>query len=308
MGAVTVVLTILWGILNAVSLPSREEGLVKIGPHELVACSPDNLKRVPSQLLRTSPGEFRLEHSDQSLVVRTLDVPSLLFPSGDEIQELLSLLNLDVEQSHPVWEWYLKRVADIVNEASEVAGGGALSLIGHSARGWLTRVYMEEFGKSDVSLLLTLGTPHMPPPKGVSRVIDQTRGLLYYVEEHCAKAVYTSEFKYVCVARRYIQGAPAFGTSSDVEEAASQGAAVINVASGTVKLRARFVGNGYKQVCGRANVWGDGIVPEVSAYLEGSLNISLDGVYHSPVGANDSLRPWYGLPKVLKKWIKHLLH
>ena len=38
---------------------------------------------------------------------------------------------------------------------------GKLSLIGHSAGGWLARVYMEEFGTSDISLLLTLGTPHL---------------------------------------------------------------------------------------------------------------------------------------------------
>jgi len=34
-------------------------------------------------------------------------------------------------------------------------------LIGHSAGGWLARVYMEEFDASDISLLLTLGTPHL---------------------------------------------------------------------------------------------------------------------------------------------------
>lgn len=39
--------------------------------------------------------------------------------------------------------------------------GGAISLIGHSAGGWLARVYMEEFGLSHISLLLTLGTPHL---------------------------------------------------------------------------------------------------------------------------------------------------
>ncbi|GKV47580.1 hypothetical protein SLEP1_g54472 [Rubroshorea leprosula] len=61
---------------------------------------------------------------------------------------------------------------------------------------------MEEFGLSDVSLLLTLGTPHLPPPKGSPGVIDQTRGLLNYVEKHCAKAVYTPELKYVCIAGR----------------------------------------------------------------------------------------------------------
>ncbi|KAK1386396.1 hypothetical protein POM88_024131 [Heracleum sosnowskyi] len=65
---------------------------------------------------------------------------------------------------------------------------------------------------------------------------------------------------------------------------------------------------GYKQVCGQADVWGDGVVPEVSAHLEGALNISLDGVYHSPVGLDDESRPWYGSPSVVDKWLNHLLH
>lgn len=60
------------------------------------------------------------------------------------------------------------------------------------------------------------------------------------------------------------------------------------------------------QVCGKAEVWGDGVVPEASAHLEGALNISLDGVYHSPVGSDDELRPWYGSPGVVKQWIHHL--
>ncbi|CAM8935532.1 unnamed protein product [Rhodiola kirilowii] len=162
----------------------------------------------------------------------------------------------------PVLDWYLKRVDDAVREAKELAeGGGTFSVIGHSAGGWLARVYMEEFGRDGISLLLTLGTPHLPPPKGLPGVIDQTRGLLYHVEEQCAKPEYTPEVKY-----------------------------------------------GYKQVCGRSDVWGDGVVPEVSAHLDGALNISLDGVYHSPVGSDDELRPWYGSPAIVDQWIHHLLH
>lgn len=39
--------------------------------------------------------------------------------------------------------------------------GGSLSIIGHSAGGWLARVYMEEFTDANkkISLLLTLGSP-----------------------------------------------------------------------------------------------------------------------------------------------------
>lgn len=209
----------------------------------------------------------------------------------------------------PVLDWYLKRMDEAINEAKELSQGlgRPLSLIGHSAGGWLARVYMEEFGLSDISLLLTLGTPHKPPPKGVSGVIDQTRGLLDYVHEHCAKAVYTPELKYVCIAGRYIQGARIFANSSDIDDDGTFMNVSSESMSGTVTLRARFVGQGYKQVCGQADVWGDGVVPEVSAHLEGALNISLDGVYHSPVGSDDLTRPWYGSPAVIDKWINHLL-
>ncbi|KAJ0078883.1 hypothetical protein Patl1_23611 [Pistacia atlantica] len=102
----------------------------------------------------------------------------------------------------PVLDWYFKRIDEAIQKAKPLAQGGTLSLIGHSAGGWLARVYMEEFGFSDISLLLTLGTPHLPPPKGLPGVIDQTRGLLNYVEENCSKAVYTPQLKYVCIAGR----------------------------------------------------------------------------------------------------------
>ncbi|CAM8937959.1 unnamed protein product [Rhodiola kirilowii] len=220
----------------------------------------------------------------------------------------------------PVLDWYLKRVDDAVREAKELAeGGGTFSVIGHSAGGWLARVYMEEFGRDGISLLLTLGTPHLPPPKGLPGVIDQTRGLLYYVEEQCAKPEYTPEVKYVCIAGRYIQGSPILGPSDVASDYTTSSlntiqpdseAATLNdiTKSAPPTLRARFVGQGYKQVCGQSDVWGDGVVPEVSAHLDGALNISLDGVYHSPVGSDDELRPWYGSPAIVDQWIHHLLH
>ncbi|XP_019097622.1 PREDICTED: uncharacterized protein LOC104770077 isoform X2 [Camelina sativa] len=211
----------------------------------------------------------------------------------------------------PVLDWYLNRIDDAVREANELAQAG----------GWLARVYMEEYGKSDIFLLLTLGTPHLPPPRGQPGVIDQTRGLLYYVQDHCAKAVYTPELRYVCIAGRYIRGAPLVDNAdvdSDVTIGIDSGEAISELAIASNKksessvssgpsFRARFVGQGYKQVCGTANVWGDGVVPEVSAHLGGALNVTFDGVYHSPVGSDDETRPWYGSPVIVKDWIHHLL-
>ncbi|XP_057954847.1 uncharacterized protein LOC131148901 [Malania oleifera] len=218
----------------------------------------------------------------------------------------------------PVLDWYLKRIDEAVHEAKQLAQGGTISLIGHSAGGWLARVYMEEFGFSHISLLLTLGSPHQPPPKGSSGVIDQTRGLLDYVAKHCTKAVCTQELKFVCIAGRYVRGARFFGNSEMnansvalIDNAQSISKAAIggdrnNSTSIASTLSARFVGQGYKQVCGQADVWGDGVVPEVSAHLAGALNISFDGVYHAPVGSDDELRPWYGSPAIVDQWI-HLL-
>ncbi|CAL9160592.1 uncharacterized protein LOC135635794 [Musa acuminata AAA Group] len=220
----------------------------------------------------------------------------------------------------PVLDWYLERVDEAVAEAKQLlADDGKISLIGHSAGGWLARLYLEEFGASNISLLLTLGSPHSAPPKGLPGVIDQTRGLLDYVENNCAPAVYTPELKYICFAGRYIRGARLVGNSKDttnnlnpVDEEPNDSELIKDNGnkkslSATPNLRARFIGQGYKQVCGEADVWGDGVVPEVSAHLEGALNISLDGVYHSPVGSDDTTRPWYGSPSVLEKWAHHLL-
>ncbi|KAI5647651.1 hypothetical protein M9H77_33656 [Catharanthus roseus] len=215
----------------------------------------------------------------------------------------------------PVLDWYFRKMFEAISEANEMAQGGALSLIGHSAGGWLARVYMQEFGLSNISLLLTLGTPHLPAPKGLPGVVDQTRGLLDYVKKNCPKAVYTPELRYVCVAGRYIQGARLFRSNDDdaemavnIEQANPEIAIVNTSKPPSPTIRARFVGQGYKQVCGQADVWGDGVVPEISAHLEGALNISLEGVYHSPVGSDDVTRPWYGSPQVVEQWIQHLLH
>ncbi|BAS76801.1 uncharacterized protein [Oryza sativa Japonica Group] len=259
---------------------------------------------------------LRDDHGVPAVAVARVSRPDWLRNAAGLVDPSYWRCNL---RPRPVLDWYLKRVDEAVSEARELSPNEGISLIGHSAGGWLARVYMEEFDASDISLLLTLGTPHLPPPKGTPGVIDQTRGLLTYVEKNCAPAVYTPELKYVCIAGRYIQGAPLTGntiattddilavdTPSDIAEAVMVSTNDKSTQSGPT-LRARFIGQGYKQVCGRADVWGDGVVPEVSAHLEGALNISFDGVYHSPVGSDDEQRPWYGSPAILKQWVHHLL-
>ncbi|PHT60036.1 hypothetical protein CQW23_02399 [Capsicum baccatum] len=263
------------------------------------------------------------DYEKLALILRGYEVPTAIAKVSriDWLRNAAGLLDTNywtgTLRPRPVLDWYLKRIEDAVSEAKELAqgGSGTLSFIGHSAGGWLARVYMQEFGSSDISLLLTLGSPHLPPPKGLPGVIDQTRGLLNYVEKNCAKAVYSPELRYVCIAGRYIQGSRFFDSSSTsvmggVEQPTSEVAAVTNPDAETLTgstFRTRFVGQGYKQVCGQADVWGDGVVPVVSAHLKGALNVTLEGVYHSPVGSDDATRPWYGSSAVVEHWIRHLL-
>ncbi|KAK4414375.1 hypothetical protein Salat_2850500 [Sesamum alatum] len=259
------------------------------------------------------------DYQKLALVLKDYGVPTVIAKVSriDWLRNASGLLDSNYWRGtlrpRPVLDWYLSRVEEAVNDAKELAQGSTLSLIGHSAGGWLARLYLQEFGVSDVSLLLTLGTPHLAPPKGVSGVIDQTRGLLDYVEKHCAKAVYTPELRYVCIAGRYIQGARLLGSSNSNSSAAiveidQPVGEMTAISASSTTLQARFIGQGYKQVCGQADVWGDGVVPEMSAHLEGALNISLDGVYHSPVGSDDETRPWYGSPAIVEQWIHHLLN
>jgi hypothetical protein len=55
---------------------------------------------------------------------------------------------------------------------------------------------------------------------------------------------------------------------------------------GVPKIRQSWMDLVVVQVCGEAEVWGDGIVPLPSAHLDSATNVDLDGVYHSPLGAS----------------------
>ncbi|XP_051146474.1 uncharacterized protein LOC127262032 [Andrographis paniculata] len=299
-------------------LPSARRRCALFRTHSVSSQNSTSAARRPAVIL-PGLGNNTNDYQKLALILSDYGVPTVIAKVSriDWLRNAAGLLDSNYWRGslrpRPVLDWYLKRVEAAVNEAKELAQGSTLSLVGHSAGGWLARVYMQEFGISDVSLLLTLGTPHLAPPKGVSGVIDQTRGLLDYIEKNCAKAVYTPELRFVCIAGRYIQGARLLSSGnttimSEIDQPVEEMAGIVASASPPTTFEARFVGQGYKQVCGQADVWGDGVVPEMSAHLEGALNIRLDGVYHSPIGADDETRPWYGSPAIVDQWIHHLLH
>ena len=60
---------------------------------------------------------------------------------------------------------YLNRVHAGVQSLREQTEGGPICLLAHSAGGWLARVYLLGFGTEGIDRLVTLGSPHQPPPK-----------------------------------------------------------------------------------------------------------------------------------------------
>ncbi len=72
---------------------------------------------------------------------------------------------------------------------------------------------------------------------------------------------------------------------------------------GIADVGAFVAGLGYRQVCGRADAEGDGITPVETALMPGATHIVLEGVYHTPIGADDANgRCWYGSESVLASW------
>jgi len=198
-----------------------------------------------------------------------------------------------VLEPRPVVDWYLDYIRQAVEE---LRGAGhaenGLAFVSHSAGGWLGRVFLLECmspAESGVDTMLCLGSPNLAAPEGATGIVDQTRGLLTYVNDRSPGAFH-DEVKYVTVVGKYVQGAYLRdGINNDLEATVEQ----------------KVVGQGYKQLCGDAKVWGDGIVPIANAHLEGAEQVELDGVYHSPLGQKEGA-VWYGSPEVVDRWVGYL--
>lgn len=157
-----------------------------------------------------------------------------------------------------------------------------INLIGHSAGGWISRIYIGEKpyggrGQMQTNLwgshpliatLITLGTPHISRERW-------TRWNLDFVNNNYPGAFYP-HVRYVCVAGKAILGARQPGSW--------------------------LAHSSYKLTCGQGDTWGDGITPIASAHLNGAENLILDGVRHSP----KSPGIWYGSPSVLATWADYL--
>jgi hypothetical protein len=168
-----------------------------------------------------------------------------------------------------------------------------VTLIAHSIGGWVSRAWISEHAipelKDTVSKIVTLGTPHQPPPK---ENIDQTRGLLKYITERYPGA-YEKNVKYYTVIGTGTQGRLGFGNS------------LID----TIESLLGYIS--YSVLAGDGNTKGDGLIPVEAAKLKGAELITVNNVKHSDFipTPGKSLRlnfPWYGSQEEAKSWFSIL--
>ena len=141
------------------------------------------------------------------------------------------------------------------------------SVLSHSIGGWVVRAWLGEVADESVrrrcQRYVSLGTPHASPPKdSLVAKVDQTRGLLNYINDRWPGA-YFDDIGYTCVASRRVSG-KLLSTNLD---------SLLAFAS-------------YFALVGEGGVEGDGITPVKAALLEGAESIILEDVYHADVLPN----------------------
>lgn len=177
----------------------------------------------------------------------------------------------------------LMAIAETVEYAKATTGNDRVNLVGHSAGGWIARIYLGDqpydvhrvdrdrfnlwSGYKHVDSLITLGTPHTSQERWTRRNLD-------FVNQTYPGAYFAS-VNYTCVA-----GKSVFGR----------------------RWRTWFTYNSYQITSGTGNCWGDGITPISAAHLPDAQNVVLERVYHSPKPGIT----WYGTPAIVDQWLPYL--
>jgi hypothetical protein len=180
----------------------------------------------------------------------------------------------------------LRQLDRTVNAALVDNNSQQINPIGHSAGGWISRIYMGEIpytisgdvtaeavglwdARAKIATLITLGTPQISCEKLTKKNLD-------FVNDNYPGAFYP-EIRYICVAGKSIYGKKRFGYC--------------------------LTYSSYQMICGVGNTWGDGITPVTAAHLAGAKNITIEGVKHSP----NTSGVWYGSPAVRSQWVGYLI-
>jgi pimeloyl-ACP methyl ester carboxylesterase len=176
----------------------------------------------------------------------------------------------------------LQQLDQTIKQVLSDTGSDRVNLVGHSAGGWISRIYLGEVpydihpsdagklclwkGAAAVRTLVTLGTPHVSQERWTKRNLD-------FVKTHCSLG---ADVNYICVA-----GKSVYGNRS---------------------LSNWFAYSSYELTIGQGNCWGDGITPIAAAHLEGAENLTLENVLHSP----RSGKLWYGSGAIVPLWAAYL--
>jgi len=158
--------------------------------------------------------------------------------------------------------FYMNAINDAIQRMPE---DKEYTLLSHSIGGWVARAWLGEVASEKVrkrcKRFVSLGTPHVAPPENsLVAKIDQTRGLLKYVNDKWPGA-YFSHIKYACIASNKISGG--FKNLDSILGFAS-----------------------YFALSGEGNIQGDGITPVNAAILEGADSVILDEIYHADILPN----------------------
>jgi hypothetical protein len=155
-----------------------------------------------------------------------------------------------------------------------------INLIGHSAGGWISRIFIGAKpydihndaadglwnNRGSIATLISLGTPQVSGERW-------TKKNLNFVNDNYPGAFYP-EVDYTCVAGKSLYGESRWGLAYQ----------------------------SYQITCGNGQTWGDGITPIEAAHLTGARNLVIEGVKHSP----RSKDPWYGSSDALEQWVGYL--
>ena len=183
--------------------------------------------------------------------------------------------------------FYFEALDAALERVQAELGDRRVHLVAHSIGGWIARAYLgqlDETRRQKIRSLVTLGTPHRPPPEGIFRTLDQTRGLLSDVEARYPGA-YHPDIKYMTVGSRAVKGAAEW------------------------KLDGLLALASYLPLCGDAFCEGDGITPISCAHLDGAEQREVDAFHIAFVpGSGTRLMgtPWYGSPEVIEQWADFL--
>ena len=190
--------------------------------------------------------------------------------------------------------------------------GQQVSFLGHSIGGWVARSYIaevrgEEVAKVNVASLVTLGTPNnSAPADSPVAALDQTRGLLKYINDNFPSGWPLDRKRVACVAGK---GTSAPSELSSLLDLSSE--RIWDKTRGRSKLIEETVAlASYLPLCGEAlGVEGDGLIPVQTALMPDTSHVVLEDCNHAsfvPTLGRSLLLPetykWYGSEGLIDEW------